>query len=131
MTWLTPLMLAATQGHEEVALALIRAKPGAAVNQRNDRGDSDLSLAAAGGKNDMAKLLLNCKADIELSDLNELRALVAVTDRHIKRGESLLFQLARVSGIEGSGVPLVVTDSVRWSAFNSAASGGPEGRAQR
>lgn len=131
VTWLTPLMLAATHGHEEVALALIRAKPGAEVNQRNDRGDSALSLAAAGDKTDMVELLLNCKADIQVSELNVLRALLAVASRHIKTADSLLLLWARASGIGGSGVPLVVTGSEGWRAFNSAASSGPQGLAQR
>ena len=62
-TRLAPLMLAARHGHDDVALVLMKGQQGANVNLQNSRGDSALSLAAAAGREDVAMLLLERKAD--------------------------------------------------------------------
>ena len=109
VSWLTPLMLAAREGHEDVAVMLLRAKPGAEVDRRNNRGDSALSLAAAGGKTDVVELLLDRKADIELSSPGGRSALVeAAAGGHVETVKLLLARGARVNGGESGEVPLVV-----------------------
>jgi ankyrin repeat protein len=59
---LTPLALAARQGHSPVVAALLKA--GADPNQTNDLGTTALMWAAASGSVDVVKLLLDAGADV-------------------------------------------------------------------
>lgn len=64
-TQLTPLMLAARQGHDDVVFALTKGMPATDLNLRNSRGESALSLAAGAGRNEVVSLLLDRKGNPE------------------------------------------------------------------
>lgn len=62
----TPLMLAATNGHDDAIKALLAGR--ADVNLQNAKGETALILAAANGKKDAVKALLRAGADKSLAD---------------------------------------------------------------
>lgn len=76
----TPLMLAATAGHDGVTEALLKARVN--VNAKNNRGETALILAASGGKRDVVKLLIKAGADVNAADNNGKTALQYATQNN-------------------------------------------------
>lgn len=64
----TPLMLAATNGHDDAIKALLAAR--ASVDLQNEKGETALILAASNGKRDAVKALLRAGADKTITDNN-------------------------------------------------------------
>ncbi len=78
---MTPLMLAAQNGHDDSVKILLRAT--ARVDPQNDKGETALILAAAAGKKDVVKLLLQAGADRSIADNNGRTALdYAIQNKH-------------------------------------------------
>lgn len=73
----TPLMLAATNGHDDAVKALLAAR--ASVDLQNAKGETALILAASNGKKDAVKALLRAGADKSLTDNNGRTALQYAT----------------------------------------------------
>jgi ankyrin repeat protein len=77
--WLTPVMLAAREGHTDVARLLVDA--GAEVNARAGDGKTALALAIFNGNYDVASLLVDRKADVNIADAQRFTALFWAVDR--------------------------------------------------
>jgi ankyrin repeat protein len=77
--WLTPLMLAAREGHVDLGRALLDA--GAEVNAAAGDGKTALSLAIFNGNYDMASLLVDRKADVNKADAQRFTPLFWAADR--------------------------------------------------
>jgi ankyrin repeat protein len=78
---ITPLMLAAGEGHDNAVKELIKANVD--LDLRNNRGETALILAAAAGKKDVVKALLRAGADRSIADNNGKTALDhAVQNKH-------------------------------------------------
>ena len=77
--WLTPLMLAAREGHTEVARALVSA--GADVNLITGDGKTALALAIFNGNYALASLLVDHKADVNRADAQRFTPLFWAVDR--------------------------------------------------
>ncbi len=67
-TGITPLMLAATAGHDGAASALLKAR--ADLNARDAHGQTALIMAASGGKRNVVKLLIKAGANVKIVDNN-------------------------------------------------------------
>lgn len=76
----TPLMLAATNGHDDAIKALLNAR--ADSNLQNEKGETALILAASAGKKDAVKALLRAGADRNLTDNNGKTALQYATQNN-------------------------------------------------
>lgn len=78
---LTPLMLAAGEGHDGAVKELIKAN--ADLDIQNNRGETALILAGSGGKKDVVKALLQAGADKSITDNNGRTALDhAIQNKH-------------------------------------------------
>jgi ankyrin repeat protein len=77
--WLTPMMLAAREGHTDVARLLLDA--GADVNAKAGDGKTALALAIFNGNYDVASLLVDRKADVNLADAQRFTPLFWAVDR--------------------------------------------------
>jgi ankyrin repeat protein len=77
--WLTPLMLAAREGHVEVARMLVAG--GADVNAVAGDGKTALALAIFNGNYDLASLLVDSKADVNTPDAQRFTPLFYAVDR--------------------------------------------------
>jgi ankyrin repeat protein len=77
--WLTPLMLAAREGHVEVTRLLVNA--GADVNQTAGDGKTALALAIFNGQYDVASLLVDAKSDVNRADAQRFTPLFWAVDR--------------------------------------------------
>lgn len=64
----TALMLAAIEGHDDVAKALLAARVN--IDAKNPRGETALILAASNGKRDVVKALIKAGADVRATDNN-------------------------------------------------------------
>ena len=149
-TRLTPLMLAACQGDDVMVFQLTRAMPAADVNRQNTRGESALSLAAAGGKDDVVALLLERKGNPELCNHHGRTALAeAAAGGHLTTAGLLIDRGAQVDGGTVLAKPplalaarrgnlamvelllekkasVQIADQEGWTALNHAASKGHE-----
>ncbi|HEX8884222.1 MAG TPA: ankyrin repeat domain-containing protein, partial [Noviherbaspirillum sp.] len=154
-TRLTPLMLAAWHGHDDVVFMLTKAGQGADVQLQNGRGDSALSLAAGAGKDDVIELLLLKKAQPDQVNHSGRTPLAeAAAGGHLTTAELLIANGAQVNAGAGAGKPALivaaqrgdsalvglllekkadtdVTDRYGWTAFNHAAGRGHEALAQQ
>ena len=77
--WLTPLMLAAREGHAELARMLVAG--GADVNAVAGDGKTALALAIFNGNYDLASLLVDSKADVNTPDAQRFTPLFYAVDR--------------------------------------------------
>lgn len=77
--WLTPVMLAAREGHTDVARILVDA--GAEVNARAGDGKTALALAIFNGNYEVASLLVDRKADVNVADAQRFTPLFWAVDR--------------------------------------------------
>jgi len=77
--WLTPLMLAAREGHVDVARALLDA--GADINAVAGDGKTALAVAIFNGNYDFASLLVDRKADVNKADAQRFTPLFYAVDR--------------------------------------------------
>lgn len=77
--WLTPLMLAAREGHVELAAMLV--KGGADVDAVAGDGKTALALAIFNGNYDLASLLVDSKADVDTADAQRFTPLFYAVDR--------------------------------------------------
>ena len=77
--WLTPLMLAAREGHVDLGRVLLDA--GAEVDAAAGDGKTALSLAIFNGNYDMASLLVDRKADVNKADAQRFTPLFWAVDR--------------------------------------------------
>jgi ankyrin repeat protein len=77
--WLTPLMLAAREGHLELARMLVSG--GADVNAVAGDGKTALALAIFNGNYDLASLLVDSKADVNRADAQRFTPLFYAVDR--------------------------------------------------
>jgi ankyrin repeat protein len=77
--WLTPLMLAAREGHVDVARALLDA--GADINAVAGDGKTALAVAIFNGNYDFASLLVDRKADVNTADAQRFTPLFWAVDR--------------------------------------------------
>ena len=77
--WLTPLMLAAREGHIEVAGMLVAG--GADVNAVAGDGKTALALAIFNGNYDLASLLVDSKTDVNRPDAQRFTPLFYAVDR--------------------------------------------------
>ena len=77
--WLTPLMLAAREGHVELARILVDA--GADVNAVAGDGKTALALSIFNGNYDLASLLVDRKADVNKADAQRFTPLFWAVDR--------------------------------------------------
>jgi len=109
-TRLSPLMLAAQHGHDDVALVLLKGQQGASVNLQNSRGDSALSLAAGAGREDVAMLLLERKADPgQIGHCGRTPLAEAVAGEQLRIAGLLLERGAQIDGSgEGGKPPLTI-----------------------
>jgi ankyrin repeat protein len=80
--WLTPLMLAAREGHVELARTLVGA--GADVNAVAGDGKTALALAIFNGNYDVASFLVDSKADVNRADAQRFTPLFWAVDRRNK-----------------------------------------------
>ncbi|MFS0755600.1 ankyrin repeat domain-containing protein [Noviherbaspirillum sp. 1P10PC] len=149
-TRLTPLMLAAWHGHDDVVFMLTKAAGSADVQLLNSRGDSALSLAAGAGKDEVVELLLFKKAQPDQANHGGRTPLAeAAAGGHLKTAGLLIANGAQVNAGAGTGEPALalaaqrgddalvglllekkasadVTDRHGWTAFNHAAGRGHE-----
>jgi len=149
-TRLSPLMLAARHGHDDVVLVLMKGQQGASVNLQNSRGDSALSLAAGAGKDDAVELLLFKKAQPDQANHNGRTPLAeAAAGGHLITAGLLIASGAQVNAGAGTGEPALAVaaqagdvalvglllekkaspdsaDRYGWTAFNHAAGRGHE-----
>ncbi len=147
-TRLTPLMLAARHGHDDVVLVLMKGPQGASVNLQNSRGDSALSLAAGAGKDDAVELLLFKKAQPDQANHSGRTPLAeAAAGGHLTTAGLLIANNAQVNAGAGAGEPALAVaaqagdvalvglllekkaspdsaDCYGWTAFNHAAGRG-------
>ena len=154
-TRLTPLMLAAWHGHDDVVFMLTKAGQSADVQLQNSRGDSALSLAAGVGKDDVIELLLFKKAQPDQANHSGRMPLAeASAGGHLKAARLLIANGAQVNAGAGMGEPALtvaaqrgdsalvelllekkagtdVTDRYGWTAFNHAAGRGHAAVAQQ
>jgi uncharacterized protein len=77
--WLTPLMLAAREGHVDVARLLADAS--ADVNARAGDGKTALAMALFNGNYEVASLLIDRKADVNIADAQRFTPLFWAVDR--------------------------------------------------
>jgi len=77
--WLTPLMLAAREGHVDLGRVLLDA--GAEVDAAAGDGKTALSLAIFNGNYDVASLLVDRKADVNKADAQRFTPLFWAVDR--------------------------------------------------
>ena len=77
--WLTPLMLAAREGHLEVARVLVGA--GAGINAAAGDGKTALALAIFNGNYELASYLVASKADVNKADAQRFTPLFWAVDR--------------------------------------------------
>jgi len=77
--WLTPLMLAAREGHLDVALALLGG--GADVNAAAGDGKTALAIAIFNGHYELASTLVDHKADVNRADAQRFTPLFWAVDR--------------------------------------------------
>jgi ankyrin repeat protein len=77
--WLTPLMLAAREGHVEVARVLLGA--GADVNATAGDGKTALAMSIFNGNYELASLLVDNKADVNKADAQRFTPLFYAVDR--------------------------------------------------
>lgn len=77
--WLTPLMLAAREGHLEVSRVLVGA--GADVNATAGDGKTALALAIFNGNYETASFLVDSKADVNKADAQRFTPLFYAVDR--------------------------------------------------
>jgi len=77
--WLTPLMLAAREGHADLGRVLLDA--GAEVDAAAGDGKTALSLAIFNGNYDVASLLVDRKADVNKADAQRFTPLFWAVDR--------------------------------------------------
>ncbi|MFS0755599.1 ankyrin repeat domain-containing protein [Noviherbaspirillum sp. 1P10PC] len=154
-TRLTPLMLAARHGHDDVTLVLIKGAQGADVNLLNSRGDSALSLAAGAGRDEVVELLLLKKAQPDQASHGGRTPLAyAAAGGHLHTATLLLATGAQVNGSGKGGKPplaiaaqrgdsalaalllenkasLDLADRHGWTAFHHAAAMGHVALAER
>lgn len=80
-TGVTPLMLAAGEGHDNAVKELLKANPN--LDLQNNRGETALIIAAAAGKKEVVKALLRAGADKSITDNNGRTALdYAIQNKH-------------------------------------------------
>jgi uncharacterized protein len=77
--WLTPLMLAAREGHVELSRILVGA--GADVNAAAGDGKTALALAIFNGHYEVASFLVDSKADVNKADAQRFTPLFWAVDR--------------------------------------------------
>ncbi|HET9191956.1 MAG TPA: ankyrin repeat domain-containing protein [Vicinamibacterales bacterium] len=77
--WLTPLMLAAREGHVELSRLLVSA--GADVNAAAGDGKTALALAIFNGNYEVASFLVDNKADVNVADAQRFTPLFYAVDR--------------------------------------------------
>src|SRR5688572_11168189 len=77
--WLTPLMLAAREGHVELSRLLVSA--GADVNAAAGDGKTALALAIFNGNYEVASFLVDNKADVNMADAQRFTPLFYAVDR--------------------------------------------------
>jgi ankyrin repeat protein len=77
--WLTPLMLAAREGHVEVARLLVAAGPD--IDATAGDGKTALALAIFNGNYDVASFLVDSKADVNKADAQRFTPLFYAVDR--------------------------------------------------
>ena len=77
--WLTPLMLAAREGHIELSRLLVGA--GADVNAAAGDGKTALALAIFNGNYEVASFLVDSKADVNAADAQRFTPLFYAVDR--------------------------------------------------
>ncbi len=77
--WLTPLMLAAREGHLGVARLLVGA--GADINAAAGDGKTALAIAIFNGNYELASFLVDNKADVNIADAQRLTPLFWAVDR--------------------------------------------------
>ena len=77
--WLTPLMLAAREGHLGVARLLVGA--GADINAAAGDGKTALAIAVFNGNYELASLLVDNKADVNTADAQRFTPLFWAVDR--------------------------------------------------
>jgi ankyrin repeat protein len=77
--WLTPLMIAAREGHTPLTRLLVSA--GADVNALAGDGKTALALAIFNGNYEDASLLIDSKADVNLADAQRFTPLFWAVDR--------------------------------------------------
>lgn len=105
-TRLTPLMLAARHGHDDVVMVLMKGPQGADLQLQNSRGDSALSLAAGAGKDDAVELLLLKKAQPDQANHGGRTPLAyAAAGGHLHTATLLLATGAQVNGSGKGGKP--------------------------
>ena len=77
--WLTPLMLAAREGHVDLSRLLVSA--GADVNAAAGDGKTALALAIFNGNYEVASFLVDNKADVNMADAQRFTPLFYAVDR--------------------------------------------------
>ncbi len=77
--WLTPLMLAAREGHVELSRVLVGA--GADVNAAAGDGKTALAMAIFNGNYEVASVLVDSKADVNTADAQRFTPLFWAVDR--------------------------------------------------
>jgi ankyrin repeat protein len=77
--WLTPLLIAAREGHVELARLLV--DRGANVNEVAGDGKTPLALAVFNGNYEVASLLVSRKADVNKADAQRFTPLFWAVDR--------------------------------------------------
>ena len=117
-TRLTPLMLAARQGDDDVVFQLTKGMPATDVNRQNTRGQSALSLAAAGGKDDVVALLLDRKGNPEQCNHHGRTALAeAAASGHLTTAALLIDRGAQVDGGKAMPKPPLALAARRGAAI--------------
>ncbi len=104
----TPLMLAARNGHAEIAKLLIEAN--ADVYAKNQNGFTPLMFAAEDGHAEIVKLLIKAKADVNAKNQNGVTPLMlAAASSHVASVQLLIEAKADVNAKNQNGVtPLMV-----------------------
>ena len=109
----TPLLLAVSRGHKEVAEVLLANK--AEVNAKNNEGGTPLHWAASLGNKDMAELLLANGADVNATNN------VGKTPLNLTPKAPVLDRVQTVRVYSGPGVFTTLNSSTTYGGDNGVA----------